>query len=72
MDELKGPRTVKEKSLDARTLETRLLVFADDVHTSSGAHVKRIETWEHWAWRTGFHIQVLPILEKERRKNSRA
>jgi hypothetical protein len=25
--------------------------------------VKRIETWEHWAWRTGFHIQVLPTPE---------
>jgi hypothetical protein len=60
MDELKGARTAKEKGADARALETRLLVFGEDVHTASGAHVKKIETWEHWAWRSGYHIQVLP------------
>ena len=64
MDELKGARTAKEKSADAQSLKTRLLVFGDEVHTRSGAHVKRIETWEHWAWRTGFHIQVLPTPER--------
>ena len=60
MDEIKGARTIKEKSADARMLEQRLLVFGDDVHTDSGHHVKRIETWEHWAWRSGFNIHVLP------------
>jgi hypothetical protein len=60
MDEIKGVRGAKEKSAYARSLETRLLVFGDDVHTASGAHAKRIETWEHWAWRSGFNIQVLP------------
>ncbi len=64
MDEIKGARTAREKGADARTLELRLLVFGDDVHTASGAHVKKIETWEHWAWRTGFHIQVLPTPER--------
>ena len=64
MDELKGARTAKEKGADARALELRLLVFGDDVHTASGAHVKRIETWEHWAWRTGFHTHVLPTPER--------
>jgi len=71
MDELMGARTAKEKGADARALEARLLVFGDDVHTASGAHVKRIETWEHWAWRTGFHIQVLPTPESAKEEFSR-
>ncbi len=71
MDELKGARTEKEKGADARALELRLLVFGDDVHTTSGAHVKRIETWEHWAWRTGFHIHVLPTPERAKEEFSR-
>ena len=71
MDEIKGARTAKEKGADARNLETRLLVFGDDVHTASGAHVKRIETWEHWAWRTGFNIHVLPTPEGAKREFAR-
>jgi hypothetical protein len=71
MDEIKGARTAKEKGADARSLELRLLVFGDDVHTASGAHVKRIETWEHWAWRTGFHIHVLPRPEIAKEEFSR-
>ena len=64
MDELKGARTAKEQGADARALETRLLVFGEDIHTAPGAHVKKIETWEHWAWRSGYHIQVLPTPER--------
>ncbi len=71
IDELKSARTTKEKGADARALELRLLVFAEDVHTASGAHVKRIETWEHWAWRTGFHIQVLPTPEHAQQEFAR-
>ena len=63
MDEIKDHRTAKEKGADARALELRLLVFGDDVHTDSGKHVKRIETWEHWAWRTGFKASVLPKID---------
>jgi hypothetical protein len=50
MDEL-SRQSMKELGQDARLLESRLLVFGDDVHTESGAHVKRIETWPHWASR---------------------
>jgi hypothetical protein len=71
MDEIKGARTAKEKGADARTLELRLLVFGDDVHTASGEHVKRIETWEHWAWRTGFNTRVLPTPEGAKREFAR-
>jgi hypothetical protein len=71
MDEVRGARTAKQKAADARALELRLLVFGDDVHSASGAHVRRIETWEHWAWRTGFHIQVLPTPEKAKQEFAR-
>lgn len=70
MDQIKG-RTAKARGADARTLELRLLVFGDDVHTASDAHVKRIETWEHWAWRSGCHIQVLPTPEKAKEEFAR-
>lgn len=59
-DELRSSRSVRELRADARTLMSRLLVFGDEVHTDTGAHVQRFESWEHWAWRTGFSIAVLP------------
>lgn len=66
MDELRSSRTAKELGADARILETRLLVFGDDVHTDSGAHVKRIETWPHWAERVELDAGTLPSVEDAR------
>lgn len=37
----------------ARELERRLLVHAEEMHTESGAHYKRLETWRRWARRAG-------------------
>ena len=37
----------------ARQLERRLLVYSEEVHTESGAHAKRLESWERWAKRVG-------------------
>lgn len=68
IDEFDGSRSRKETGAYARALEARLLVSGDDVHRPSGAHVKRIETWEHWAWRTGFPESVLPAPEEARRE----
>ena len=66
MDECRSSRSAKELGADARLLETRMLAFGDDVHTDSGAHVKRIETWESWAKRVGFSINNIPSTEKAR------
>jgi hypothetical protein len=33
----------------ARELELALLVYADGVHTESGAHAKRLASWQRWA-----------------------
>jgi hypothetical protein len=60
MDEINNARSRKELGADARELESRLLVFGDDVHTESGAHVKRIETWAHWAARVKFDARNAP------------
>lgn len=36
-----------------RELEERLLVYAEEFHSESGAHAKRLESWKHWAKRVG-------------------
>lgn len=66
MDEIRSSRTAKELGNDARVLETRLLVFGDDVHTDSGAHVKRIETWPLWAKRVQLATAKLPSIDDAR------
>jgi hypothetical protein len=37
----------------AKELETRLLVHGNQVHTESGHHETRLESWDHWSQRTG-------------------
>lgn len=44
---------VQGRGEPARELERRLLVFGEQVHTESGAHATRLETWERWARRAG-------------------
>ena len=66
MDEIRSSRTAKELGSDARILETRLLVFGGDVHTDSGAHVKRIETWPAWAKRVELSTVQLPSVDEAR------
>jgi hypothetical protein len=55
-DELRRSQGLKAKAPGeaARELETRLLIHTEEIHTSSGAHAKRLETWERWASRVGF------------------
>jgi len=68
MDEIRSSRTAKELGSDARILETRMLVFGDDVHTDSGAHVKRIETWPLWAKRVELATAKLPSVDDASRE----
>lgn len=35
-------------------LETKLLVYAQQVHTDKGTHAKKLEIWSRWAKRVGF------------------
>jgi hypothetical protein len=40
---------VTAKGPAARELQERLLVAAEEIHTESGRHELRLETWERWA-----------------------
>jgi hypothetical protein len=66
MDEIRAKCTAKELGGDARILETRMLMFGDDVHTDSGAHVKRIESWPLWAKRVQLAAAQLPSIDEAR------
>lgn len=49
------PRQSKMKLGDAaRELERRLLVVGTQFHSESGAHLKLLETWDHWMKRRKF------------------
>ena len=43
----------------ARELELKLLIHADQIHTSSGKHAKVLETWDSWTKRIGFKAPAL-------------
>lgn len=42
-------KQVESSGDPVRELETRLLVYADSVHTERGFHMKQVRTWESWA-----------------------
>ncbi len=61
-----GPKA-ESPGAAATNLERRLLLRSEEVHTSSGAHAKRLETWERWANRVGFATkEMTPERGKER------
>jgi len=49
---------------DARLLESRLLVRAEQVHTDAGHHEKRLESWERWLERTGLPESSIPSAQE--------
>ncbi|MEO8971333.1 MAG: hypothetical protein ABI406_07010 [Ktedonobacteraceae bacterium] len=55
-DHLRNIESFKAKSLSEaiRSLEKRLLVYTESIHTETGAHAKILETWTEWANRVGF------------------
>lgn len=70
-DKIGWPRSQsssKNKHGDAaRELERKLLAHAEQIHTSSGAHAKLLETWEHWSKRTGF---AAPAMQTDQAKRN--
>jgi hypothetical protein len=59
-DQISWPRPVKGKPGDAaRELEQKLLIHAGEFHTATGAHAKLLESWQHWAQRTGFRPSAI-------------
>jgi hypothetical protein len=71
-EKLSWPRTRKAKPGDAaRELEKKLLIHSDQFHTERGSHAKLLETWEHWAKRTGFHPPTIPSEKAKRNLEDR-
>jgi hypothetical protein len=66
MDLFASSRPRKDVREDARALAGRLLVYADDVHTESGAHARRLESWQSWARRHEVALDSLPSPEEAR------
>lgn len=66
LDEL-GPHSRKALGDAARELERALLVVGVSVHTPTGAHAKRLETWETWARRVGFALEERQVPEDGQR-----
>lgn len=44
----------RDKAAAAKELDARMLVFIAQFHSESGAHVLRLESWDHWSNRTHF------------------
>jgi hypothetical protein len=54
----------------ARELEQALLVFAESVHTESGTHAKRLESWQRWAKRRQLAAEAVTAAEGRRQFES--
>jgi hypothetical protein len=64
--------TTKKKPGDtARELERKLLVHAEQIHTTSGAHAKLLETWEHWSKRKGIAEPAIQAVQAKRNLEER-
>jgi hypothetical protein len=50
----------------ASQLEKRLLARGEQFHTRDGSHAKRLESWEHWATRTGLEIGEVSAADAKR------
>ena len=60
--EIVWPQKSKIKLGDAaRDLEKRLLIVGTQFHSESGAHEKRLETWNHWMKRRKFKPAKISI-----------
>ena len=44
----------RDKAAAAKELDARMLVFIAQFHSESGAHLLRLESWDHWSNRTHF------------------
>ena len=51
----------------AAQLETMLLVYSNQFHGESGAHVRQLESWDHWARRVGLIIEPIAVADARRR-----
>ena len=71
LDLFRSSQPRKETREDARSLAERLLVYADDIHTESGAHARRLENWRSWAQRHEVLLDALPSADEARQEFER-
>ena len=53
LEQVEREGTVQASGAESAELEQRLLVHGDQIHTESGKHKIRLETWPAWALRCG-------------------
>jgi hypothetical protein len=53
LDQVEIEGTLQSSGPESAELERRLLVHGDQIHTESGKHKARLETWPAWALRCG-------------------
>ena len=64
LEEVERDETVEASGPDSAELERRLLVHGDQIHTESGKHKMRLETWPAWARRCGCEPAGPPALAR--------
>ncbi len=72
-DEFTREVQIEVKSLGeaARQLESRLLVYGDDIHTQAGFHAKLLRSWSRWMQHVDFRPIQLPLARAIRLLESR-
>jgi len=53
LEQVARERSIVSSGAASKELECRLLVHGNQIHTKSGKHQTRLETWQDWALRTG-------------------
>ncbi len=53
MDQVEREGSLEASGPESAELENRLLVHGDQIHTESGKHKTRLETWPAWSLRAG-------------------
>jgi hypothetical protein len=53
LEEVERNGSIQASGPESAELEQRLLVHGDQIHTESGKHKSRLETWPAWALRSG-------------------
>ncbi|MDV3244325.1 MAG: hypothetical protein LYZ66_04015 [Nitrososphaerales archaeon] len=62
-DEVGWPARGKTIGDAAGELERRLLVYAEEIHTSKGLHAKRLRSWDNWASSKKVGIKHIEVAE---------
>lgn len=71
-NEIEWPKRLQSKPGDAvRELEKSLLIHAEQFHTSSGEHAKRLQSWEQFAERAGLKCKQITVEAAKRKLEKR-